>query len=567
MAGATIGVLLGVGYAWLMVYGLRTWWLAAISTPFLRLHVSWFSAVVGWLAGLVVSWLTIRWSIRRLVRLPVTRLMSGARPGEIQQRGVRSTRTRLWPVARLILIALIIGQAVAGFFIRGEAQAGVFFGGGAATLVLLLGEVRYRLRQAAVARPTAGLLSLGKLSTLNTARNPGRSTLTIGLVAAASFLIIAVSAFHLNTGEGGTGGFQYIGTSDLPVHYDLNTAEGRRELGFADAANKQLENWQVFALRVADGENASCLNLYQPQQPRVLGVPRSLVDRGGFAWSATEADFAEYPWRALDAKLGADGEGHEVIPVVLDMSTAVYSLHLKGVGSQLKIRDSADREVTLQIVGMLENSVLQGNALVSEENFLKLFPDVAGYRFFLIEPRERVPTTVQEIVKGNSNELDGMRSMPATLESTLAEEGFDVQDAKEQLAQFLAVQNTYLSTFQSLGGLGLLLGTVGLAVVQLRSVLERRGELALMRAGGFHSARLMRMVILENAVLLLGGLAVGGIAAMVALVPQWLPHAASAPWATLAVLMGTIAVIGLVAGWLATRSVLRAPIVAALRGD
>ena len=29
----------------------------------------------------------------------------------------------------------------------------------------------------------------------------------------------------------------------------------------------------------------------------------------------------------------------------------------------------------------------------------------------------------------------------------------------------MAVQNTYLSTFQSLGGLGLLLGTVGLAVV------------------------------------------------------------------------------------------------------
>ena len=60
-------------------------------------------------------------------------------------------------------------------------------------------------------------------------------------------------------------------------------------------------------------------------------------------------------------------------------------------------------------------------------------------------------------------------------------------DAREQLAQFLAVQNTYLSTFQSLGALGLLLGTIGLAVVQLRSVLERRGELALMRAGGFRS--------------------------------------------------------------------------------
>ena len=74
------------------------------------------------------------------------------------------------------------------------------------------------------------------------------------------------------------------------------------------------------------------------------------------------------------------------------------------------------------------------------------------------------------------------------LRTTLAEDGFDAVDAREQLASYLAVQNTYLSTFQSLGALGLLLGTVGLAVVQLRSVLERRGELALMRAAGFGRA-------------------------------------------------------------------------------
>jgi ABC-type antimicrobial peptide transport system permease subunit len=153
------------------------------------------------------------------------------------------------------------------------------------------------------------------------------------------------------------------------------------------------------------------------------------------------------------------------------------------------------------------------------------------------------------------------------LESTLANEGFDVVDAREQLAAFLAVQNTYLSTFQSLGALGLLLGTVGLAVVQLRNVLERRGELALMRAGGFPRARLVRMVVWENAVLLLGGLGVGCVAAAVALIPQWAPQAASVPWITFASLLATIVVVGLAAGWLATRSALRAPILPALRGD
>jgi hypothetical protein len=383
-------------------------------------------------------------------------------------------------------------------------------------------------------------------------------------------LIVAVSAFHLNTGEGGTGGFDLVATSDLPIHYDLNTPEGRRELGFSDEANQQLADWHVYSLRVAAGENASCLNLYQPKQPRVLGVPQSLIERGGFAWSAIDKQYAENPWMALDAKLGEDESGRELVPVVLDMSTAVYSLHLKGVGSRYTIHDSAGQPVELQVVGLLQNSVLQGNLLVSEANFLKRFPETSGYRFFLIEDSSRhAPRAVTADEKGDVNAAatDGTRSVPATLESTLAEEGFDVTDARDQLAQFLAVQNTYLSTFQSLGALGLLLGTIGLAVVQLRNVLERRGELALMRAGGFSAGRLIRMVLWENAVLLMGGLAVGGLAAGIALIPQWMPHGASVPWATLGLLLGAIAVAGMLAGWLATRSALRAPIVAALRGD
>jgi ABC-type antimicrobial peptide transport system permease subunit len=112
-----------------------------------------------------------------------------------------------------------------------------------------------------------------------------------------------------------------------------------------------------------------------------------------------------------------------------------------------------------------------------------------------------------------------------------------------------------------------LLGTIGLAAVQLRSVLERRSELARLRAAGFPRRRLLRMVVCENAVLLLGGLIAGCIAAAVALVPQWLPQDVAIPWLALALLLGTVLVVGLVAGWLATRSALAAPILPALRGD
>ena len=102
-------------------------------------------------------------------------------------------------------------------------------------------------------------------------------------------------------------------------------------------------------------------------------------------------------------------------------------------------------------------------------------------------------------------------------------------DLRTRLAELMAVQNTYLSTFQSLGALGLLLGAAGLAVVQMRSVAERRGELALLQAAGFRRSRLMRMILCENLVLLVGGLGIGTAAAVVAVVPQALVEQIATP--------------------------------------
>jgi hypothetical protein len=97
---------------------------------------------------------------------------------------------------------------------------------------------------------------------------------------------------------------------------------------------------------------------------------------------------------------------------------------------------------------------------MSEKNFRRLFPDQPGYRFFLIDAPERDASTVT-----------------ATLEDRLADYGFDAVSIGDRLASFHRVENTYLSTFQMLDGLGLILGTLGMAAVLLRNVFERRKEL------------------------------------------------------------------------------------------
>ena len=130
--------------------------------------------------------------------------------------------------------------------------------------------------------------------------------------------------------------------------------------------------------------------------------------------------------------------------------------------------------------------------------------------------------------------------------------GFEAERVSDRLANFLAVQNTYLSTFQTLGGLGLLLGTLGLATVMVRNVLERRGELALLSALGFRRSSLAWLVLVETGVLLVCGLATGTIAALVAMIPHLSSTGADVPWGSLALILAIVFAVGMAAALVAS---------------
>jgi putative ABC transport system permease protein len=187
---------------------------------------------------------------------------------------------------------------------------------------------------------------------------------------------------------------------------------------------------------------------------------------------------------------------------------------------------------------------------MSETNFKKLFPDQEGYRFFLIDTS---PEKSTQIV--------------ATLEEKLSDFGFDAIGTEEKLAGFHQVENTYLSTFQTLGGLGLLLGTFGLATVLLRNVLERRRELALMRAVGYQPAHLSLMVIAENSLLLGCGLLTGIFCAMLAIIPALLARGGRLSGVSLVLLLLAVLLTGLAASLVAVRAVVRSPLLPALRAE
>jgi len=294
---------------------------------------------------------------------------------------------------------------------------------------------------------------------------------------------------------------------------------------------------QVAPFRVRPGEDVSCLNLYQPTRPKIVGVPASFRKEGRFQVSPANA------WARLESTLPKG-----LVPAMVDLNTMMYVLH-KRVGDTIEIPNGVE-PLRLQIVGTLSGSLFQSEILIAEETFLKLFPEEQGHRMFLLDAPEA---------------MWGM--VTTTLEEALSDSGFDVMPAGDRLAQFHRVENTYLSTFQALGALGLLLGTVGLAAVLMRNVLERRKELALLRAVGYSAREVRRVIFVENSALLAAGLILGTVCALLAVSPALAQRAHTVPAGSLGMLLLVVGAVGMITTLVATRLATGAPLLASLRSE
>ena len=554
---AGIGVLLGVAggffYAWGVLWALRSLWVGAVTVPFLAFHWSVQSILIGSISGWVVSaltlWLTTRW----LTRLDAQDLLSQRDADTVADRQAGKGKLP-WLAAALGMMA--IGLGAFGATAAGQIAAGSFVAGGMLLLIAALVFVYACLRSPhrIAVDITQDAFTLRQLASRNASRHPLRSTMTIGLMATAAFLIMAIAAFRLQPGQEGTGGFSLIGQTAQPLSRDLRQTQVRSELLGPDAS--VLEDAMIAPLRLHVGQDASCNNLYKATRPTVLGVPESFsglfgnssAQLPGFQWAADGGLSKEgSPWDALAEQ--ASGSQQDPIPVIIDQNTAMWSLQMmKGVGEIRAFEYVPDQPIYFQVVGLLANSVLQGKLLIGEKNFETVFPNVSGYQYFLI-----------------ADDPSHSDQVAVVLENRLGDVGMDVTDANRVLSAMLAVQNTYLRTFQSLGALGLLLGTIGLAVAQLRSVLERRQELAVMRAIGFSRRRLISVVMGETATLLILGIGCGTACAVLAVLPHALINGLDPPVVEPLVILIGITLFGMLAGLAAVRQVSKMPLLESLR--
>jgi ABC-type lipoprotein release transport system permease subunit len=566
-AGALAGAGLGAALARLLVWSLGRFWSGAFAGATMRFH---FSLPVAGLAAGVSTALTL------LVLLWTVWRFAGCRPVELWQtagRDASSVPVRVGP-CRSVLWESITGGALAVAACAmmvlspaGAAANGAFFGAGFLLMVSLLLFVktagaawRERKSEGGGRRAENGggvIASPLAAGVCRALQAPRRSAPVVLLLAVGVFLTVGILSMKHDPAAGceqpssGSGGFSSIVTSVSAMDRERGLELARRASGAKG----------VVPVRVREGDEAGCLNMNQPQTPRVIGLDARAMARA----RAFEPEDSGGVWSLLEAAL-PDGA---VPALAADQTMLQYSLKAKAGladGTVFNYPGADGAPVRIRVVGALpvRSGILQGSLIVDEKHFVRAFPHEAGYRMWLCDYAPYLLREQAEVsgrrseIGGRVSEGDGPISdlRPPISGLRHPAPGVSVETVEERLRLLGSVESTYLDMFLVLGGLGVVLGVFGVALVILRGVGERRGELALLSAVGLPRQTVLRLLAAEYGILVLTGLMVGIVPALVAIQPAARALQGSLPWQAmagiLAALFGSAAFCVTGAAWVAS---------------
>jgi putative ABC transport system permease protein len=478
--GSTLGALLAFAYTRGLLLFLESIWNRGDERMF-RFHAA-PASIVGGIIGFIILMMITIWFVtrRQAKRSASLRLESGSE--EIHRNG-KSRARWIAPAAAIIGVAALLGSKIIG-------TQGAFFLAGFSFLIA--GLALFRLIGTPRSNPS---LTIAHLARLNIARRPTRSLVVVGSLAAGLFLVVSVTAFQKHGGgdwqerSSPSGGFAFWIETTTPVHRSsasdstadiLNLGDQRAKLG------------DILPFRIGTGDDASCFNLNSVTRPRLLATDTSVLNqRGSFTIKST-APGIDPTWKSLR-------EG-DALRAFIDETTLMWVLKKKP-GDRIDYTDEQGNTFPLEIAGTLTGSVFQGSFIVDEQRYLERFPSTGGYQLFLAE---------------TSNDLTETRNI---LQRALTDLGATVTTTTERLAAFNSVENTYISIFNVLGGLGVILGAAGLGIVTARNLAERQHEFTQLHQIGISRKIIRSLIVRETRQFILWAIGIGLIAAIISVLP------------------------------------------------
>lgn len=212
----------------------------------------------------------------------------------------------------------------------------------------------------------------------------------------------------------------------------------------------------------------------------------TLIAHGGFAWAASAAETPEEkanPWTLLDKPLPAG-----TMQAVDRFNTAMYSLH-KSLGDTIEVVDRRGNTVPLVIVGLLKNSIFQGDLIIAERPFSQSLSRYQRLSLLLVDAGSEPSADVRKAFEQTLGDYGSMPNQPPS------------DWPASRRAKHLPL---HLSESRRAGAAAWHIWAGHGATTQ-RAGASRRTCIAPRPTQAF-AARLAWLVMIENALLLLGGL-------------------------------------------------------------
>ncbi len=512
--GGILGLIVSVFYTQMVFKILNTLWFDIVRTDVLLIKIYPATIVIGLIISLLVSLAAIYISVSRFQKQKTAELQKQTSTAQ------NKTLERIWKVTMILTLLVSAAIFVYQVFFSKQMDSSLFFATGGLLLIgLLLFFRQFIIR---FENRKKDELWLGRLAQLNLSRNKGRSLTVVILFALGTFIVISTGSYKMDLfanaqkKTSGTGGFMYFAETTMPVLFDINDPQKRAEEGI-------FEEFNAVQLRKLEGDDASCLNLNRISQPAILGVdPEALQKRFSFAAKMKELGEND-PWQVLNQTFD-DG----TVPAIADQTVIQWGLG-KKVGDILLYQNELGDTLRLKLIAGTSPSIFQGFVIISNQNFLKNYPASSGSNIFIIE--------------GNP---ENEQSIGDELQSVFRDYGWEMELTAKRLVEFYSVTNTYLSIFLALGALGMILGTIGLAVILARTLLERHREISVMKAIGFSNRPIFKIITTEYLILLFTGVLIGFITAVIATLPAFLSTNSDASFSTVALVTFLILVNGFI---------------------
>ena len=485
--GSAVGVFLASIYGKVILELLSGKWSGAVSGTRFDYDATVSSMILGGVSSSIVCFLSMFWSAKKLLNREPRELLDSGNEG-IQNESSMGSSSKWYQWVGIFCIAGAIGLAWSVGLTSHQASM-TFFGAGG--LLLMGGMFLFRFSLGRGITGDHNITNPSQIFRRNLNRRRGRGLVTVGAMAAGTFLVVSTGAFRKAPDVGhdnfksGTGGFSFWGESASPIYDDLN---GREAAELFDLNKSLFLDAKVIPLRVREGDDASCLNLNKALRPKIYGIkPSDFMGR---------FEFTEGNWTTLNKKI----EGN-VVPALVDQNTMLWALKM-GLGDRIQFMDGEGRPFEIELIGAFKGSMLQGALFIKEEDFLNKFKQQGGYRSFML-----------------AGKFEDGQMLANHLEDRMYQHGMEFRESRERLTELQTVENTYLSIFQGLGGLGMLIGTCGLGLVVARNLVERSNETALLEALGYRLENIRKYALLEHAQLAFWGISIGSISAILGIAP------------------------------------------------